>query len=186
MSSRTVVAVVVAALTLASCGGGGGGQAASTTSTTAQAATTTTVPPPVEVLSCNMAPGLMAGDRVSVEFAAGKVSAGDIVYFLAPRPVRKGAFDLLMARAVAVGPARVDSRDGKVTIDGKPEHGEYLKPGTRTLGLGPIDVPAGSIFVMGDNRGNSADSRMYGPVPIADVLYRATGKVDRAPERECS
>ena len=47
------------------------------------------------------------------------------------------------------------------------------------------DVPAGSVYLLGDDRRAAADSRMLGPVAIDRVRYRATGRVDRAPNRFC-
>jgi signal peptidase I len=92
-------------------------------------------------------------------------------------------------RVIAVGGETVQCCDpaGRVTVDGKAlDESKYLPPerdsvleapptpgqcGPRVFG--PVKVPAGQIFVMGDNRGVSQDSRCQGPVPIENVIGRA-------------
>ena len=43
--------------------------------------------------------------------------------------------------------------------------------------FGPVTVPRGAVFVLGDNRSSSIDSRDFGPVPVADVRGRVLAKV---------
>jgi signal peptidase I len=71
---------------------------------------------------------------------------------------------------------------GRLMVNGKPLNETYLFQDDRRP-FGPITVPAGRLFVMGDHRGNSQDSRAYigdqfkGTVPIAQVIGRAFVKV---------
>ncbi|MGH8920016.1 MAG: signal peptidase I, partial [Actinomycetes bacterium] len=53
----------------------------------------------------------------------------------------------------------------------------YLAPGTATSTFGPFRVPAGAIWVMGDNRGNSEDSRVFGAINEHRVVGRAIWRV---------
>lgn len=88
----------------------------------------------------------------------------------------------LIKRAVAVGGDRVRccDRQGRVTVNGTPLDEPYLHPGNRPSDMKfDVRVPRGRIFVMGDHRANSADSRYHlqdkgdGTVPESDVLGRA-------------
>jgi signal peptidase I len=82
----------------------------------------------------------------------------------------------VVARVIGVGGDVVDAVDGRVRIGGDPLTEDYLAEGATTADFGPVEVPEGWIFVMGDNRGNAQDSRFFGPVPEAG----AEGRVVRS------
>jgi signal peptidase I len=71
----------------------------------------------------------------------------------------------------------VQGRDGRVYIDGLVLVEPYLPSGTVTTSFGPVTVPRGDLWVMGDNRGDSIDSRSFGPLPAKTVIGRAIWRV---------
>ena len=104
---------------------------------------------------------------------------GDIVIFKYPRNPDVN----YIKRCVAVEGQTVEIRDKVLYVDGTsvadPPHGKYTDSGTRTPGrdprdnFGPYKVPKGYLFMMGDNRDNSADSRYWGPLARELVLGKA-------------
>ncbi len=95
---------------------------------------------------------------------------GDIVIFDEP-----GGSRTFVKRVVAVGGQTVDVRDGAVYVNGKRlsepyTHGATTEPGDIEL---PYTVPQGSVWLMGDNRPNSTDSRWFGAVPLSTVRGHA-------------
>lgn len=92
----------------------------------------------------------------------GETQPGDIVTFKDPT----GEFPLLIKRVIAVGGQTLDFRDGKVYRDGELLDEPYVHglPTEHQVYATPITIPEGMVFVMGDNRTNSGDSRSFGPV----------------------
>ena len=80
--------------------------------------------------------------------------------------------DLLIKRVIGLPGDRVEIRGGQVFINGKLLNEPYLSQPTYG-DYGPIDVPPLHVFVLGDNRGFSNDSRAFGPIPLDDVVGRA-------------
>ena len=92
--------------------------------------------------------------------------AGDVVVFIYPKERDKD----FIKRIVAVAGQTVEARGNTLLIDGKQvedAHAHYEK--RDHVDFGPYTVPAGHVFVMGDNRDESYDSRFWGPVPIQDI-----------------
>lgn len=92
----------------------------------------------------------------------------------------------LVKRVIGVGGDTIECCDaqGHIVVNGKPLMNEtYIKPGSRTDQVKfKVLVPEGSVFVMGDNRGNSQDSRFHlnlnnGMVPLKDVVGRVVVKI---------
>jgi signal peptidase I len=80
--------------------------------------------------------------------------------------------DLLIKRVIGLPGDRVEIRGGQVFINSKLLDEPYLSQPTYG-DYGPIDVPPLHVFVLGDNRGFSNDSRAFGPILLEDVVGRA-------------
>lgn len=146
--------------------------------------------------SASMRDTLLEGDRVMVNKLAyrfGDPARGEVIVFDSPlQPhddgeslpaaiVRNVAEALgistpdtaLIKRVIAVAGETIEIRNGRVLIDGVAIDEPYLRDGTRMPDFGPVTVPQGEVFVMGDNRNQSEDSRRFGTVPVDDIIGRA-------------
>ncbi|MFH2123156.1 MAG: signal peptidase I [Pseudomonadota bacterium] len=103
---------------------------------------------------------------------------GDVVVFRFPRD---RSLDYIK-RVVAIGGDTIEVRDKQVFLNGKQVENPYAHFTSRDImstaagprdNFGPVTVPDGKIFVMGDNRDNSYDSRFWGFVDLQDVLGKA-------------
>lgn len=80
--------------------------------------------------------------------------------------------ELLIKRVIGLPGEEVDIRDGRVFINGKPLEEPYLNQFTAGQ-MAPQMVPPLHVFVLGDNRGFSNDSRSFGMVDFSDIVGRA-------------
>lgn len=86
--------------------------------------------------------------------------------------VRMPSGEYIIKRVVAVEGDTVEIRDGVFFINGEPEQGSYVNGETQPqneLVVYPVTLRAGQIFVLGDNRGVSIDSRTIGPVATSQT-----------------
>ena len=128
--------------------------------------------------SGSMEPTLMPGDRIVVDklsFHIHRVYRGDIVVFRRP-PAWPKDYQDLVKRVIGMPGETISASGGNVYIDGRLLREPWLHAGVTTANFAPVQVPAGDYFMMGDNRGDSADSRFYGPVPgkdfVGQVVFR--------------
>ncbi|MER5219105.1 MULTISPECIES: signal peptidase I [Streptomyces] len=139
---------------------------------------------PFQIPSGSMEPGLRIGDRVLVNKLAYRFGAepnrGDVVVF--DGTGHFGSADYIK-RVVGVGGDRVVccDRQGRIEVNGRSvDESTFLYPGNKPSEV-PFDVvvPDGTLFVLGDHRGDSSDSRDHlgspggGMVPVGDVIGRA-------------
>lgn len=152
--------------------------------------------------SASMEPQLTSGDRVVVSRLAYDLHEprrGDVIVFHDPAAddvvddrfvvVRLGSDALealgilppptkeLIKRVVALPGEVVEGRGGQVFVDDRPLIEPYLDAHVVTSDFGPYLVPEGHLYVLGDNRGNSQDSRRFDGVPTDRVVGRAIGLV---------
>lgn len=157
---------------------------------------------PYRIPSGSMLPTLQIGDRVLVNRLAHRLGSepevGDVVVFTPPRgadlqppacgvpararracalPTSGRSAQTFVKRVVAVGGDTLAVVGGHVMRNGVRERDPYV------LACGadpacnlntPIRIPRGDVFLMGDNRGNSDDSRFWGPVPVGWVIGEAS------------
>lgn len=122
----------------------------------------------------SMVPTFEINDRVVVDkisYRVGDVHRGSIVVF--ERPTRTaGAIKDLVKRVIAVGGDTVEARNGVVYVNDSAVPEPYLRAPASTQNLAKTTIPNHFLWVMGDNRMNSADSRVFGPIPVGSVVGR--------------
>jgi len=163
---------------------------------------------PFRIPSESMVPTLAVGQRVLVDRVSYRVSdpdRGDVVVFKPPKgadndacgaehsdreacpePTADRSDTNFIKRIVAVGGDRLKIMGGRVFINGRQQDEPYIQPDEACSICNlpeEITIPKGHFFMMGDNRGESADSREWGPIPEkwmigkAFVTYWPPGKI---------
>jgi len=148
--------------------------------------------------SSSMEDTLQINDRVLVNkvvYQIGDISRGDVIVLDDPRggfeqpeesAVGSAARNLLesiglaapqsefIKRVIGLPGDVVQARNGDLLVNGEVQIEPYRKhPNEPIPDFGPISVPEGQLFMMGDNRSASQDSRYFGPIPIDDVVGKA-------------
>lgn len=93
------------------------------------------------------------------------------------QPTEEPSSQTFVKRVVAVGGDEIAFSDGRVVRNGRLQKEPYARPCGQTADCGfpmAITVPRGYVYLLGDNRGASQDSRFWGPVPISWVIGEAT------------
>jgi len=146
--------------------------------------------------SASMRDTLLEGDRVMVNKLAyrfGEPHRGDIIVFASPlEPGDEGESffaavvrhigealgvstpeSALIKRVIAVEGETIEIAGNHVLVDGVEIDEPYLGDNVRMGDFGPMRVPQGHVFVMGDNRNQSEDSRRFGPIAVDRIVGRA-------------
>jgi signal peptidase I len=132
--------------------------------------------------SASMEPTLHVKDRVLVNkvgYHLHGVHRGDIVVFKSPpREIEANpTIKDLIKRVIGLPGDRIQAINGQVFINGKALKEPYLPDGTQTTNLPLQTVPPGQYFMLGDNRGDSGDSRFIGTIPRNLLVGRAFVRV---------
>ena len=156
---------------------------------------------PFYIPSGSMIPTLLVDDRVMVSklsYSLGEPERGDVVVFENPYApddvsesipekvvratlealgIRTSANDDLIKRIIALGGETIEIRDNQIFIDGQVLDEPYLRDGVVMTDFGPRRLAADELFVMGDNRNESSDGRVFGPIPAEDVIGEAVIRI---------
>ncbi len=129
----------------------------------------------------SMVPTLEVGDRVLANkfvYRFGEPQRGDIVVF---EDIEDD--QTLIKRVVGVAGDEIEVRNGTLLVNGEEQEEPYLNENLPFTGsYEPTEVPEEHVFVMGDNRANSADSRMFGPLPVENIEGEAFMRFWPVPE----
>ncbi|MGI9585345.1 MAG: signal peptidase I [Acidimicrobiia bacterium] len=148
--------------------------------------------------SSSMEDTLQIDDRVLVNkvvYLAGDIARGDVIVFDDPRggfeqpdetivgSAVRNLFESIglaapqsefIKRVIGIEGDTVEAKNGELYLNGSTVYEPYLKdPGRPIAAFGPVVVPEDKLFVMGDNRSASQDSRFFGPIPVDDVVGKA-------------
>ena len=124
----------------------------------------------VRVDGFSMNPTLQDGEYILVNklaYKTGKPIRGDIVVFMFPMNPQED----LIKRVIGLPGESVAVHNGIVSIDGTPLNEPYIN--AEPFYDGEWQIPAGQLFVLGDNRNDSRDSHQWGLLPIENVIGRA-------------
>ncbi len=150
--------------------------------------------------SASMHDTLLEGDRVMVNklaFRFGEPGHGDVIVFDSPLEESSDGENIfgailrnigeslglstpdtaLIKRVIALEGDTIEIRDNGVFINGTAIDESYLTRNVRMPNFGPLQIPPDHVFVMGDNRNQSEDSRRFGPIPESSIIGRAFVRV---------
>ncbi|MEG1473501.1 MAG: signal peptidase I [Christensenella sp.] len=124
----------------------------------------------------SMQPTLHTSERLAVEKVSryvGLPARGDIIIVHYP----DGTNNNYVKRAIGLPGETVEVKDSTVYINGEALDEEYTNKEEAYADMQPVVVPQNSIFVMGDNRANSMDSRMVGPIKHEWIVGHAVAVI---------
>ncbi len=131
----------------------------------------------IRIPTDSMTPTISPGDHLLLDRRAGAGAAvGDVV--VVHDPLGDG---LIVKRVVAVGGDTIGFEDGILVRNGRPVDEPYTTDFLDGVYYGPDAVPPGQLYLLGDNRFDSEDSRNFGPVPADTVVGHVAGRLFPSP-----
>lgn len=153
---------------------------------------------PFYIPSVSMEHTLEVNDRVMVSklsYRFGDIERGDVVVFetgpdqdlslpeaavqavLDALGIRSSPNEDLIKRVIALGGDTVEIADNHLLVNGEALTEPYLNDGAMMADMPERTIPEGQIWVMGDNRNESSDSRVFGPVDVDHVVGHAVVRI---------
>jgi signal peptidase I len=129
-----------------------------------------------QIPGANMEPAVLPGDRVAADMTRPRTSRprrGELVLYGTPDEP-----DPRLCRVIGLPGEQIEIREKVVHIQGKPLTDPWGRltdgtlqadPGSPRDNLPPVEIPADAVFLLGDNRDFSYDSRFFGPVPLSNI-----------------
>lgn len=130
---------------------------------------------PHQIKGASMDPTFHNGEYIltsKISYKFESIKRGDVVVFAS----LKNAYIDFIKRIIGLPGDQVKVADGEVSVNGIQLQENYISAKTTVFAGGfmqndvEITVPEGEVFVMGDNRPRSSDSREFGPVPISNII----------------
>ncbi len=127
---------------------------------------------PFTIHQISMRTTLEEGDRILLSrltYHFRDPQSGDVIVFQSPVNQEED----LVKRVVAVAGDTVEIKDGRLYVNGVTQEEPYV---LESPFEGPdleTTIPSGQVFVMGDNRNNSGDSRLFGPIDVDSIIGKA-------------
>ena len=128
---------------------------------------------PFAIPSPSMENTLLEGDRVLVNrlvYHFHPPRRGDVIVF---HPPGRPGSDPFIKRVVAVGGDTIAVHDGMLYLNGVAQDESYVKGYPIEGDYPETEIAGGYVWAMGDNRNNSGDSRVFGPVPLKSIMGEA-------------
>ena len=134
-----------------------------------------------KIPSKSMQPILIPGDVITVSslsYIQKKPQRNDVIIFYLTEKNKLEKRVQYIKRVVAIGGDSIQLKNGKLFINQNSVNENYVSQSNNktpySLKMTQITVPENHVFVLGDNRDNSADSRMFGTIPVGDVFAKAS------------
>jgi signal peptidase I len=137
---------------------------------------------PRYIPSASMVPTLQLGDRLVVEKISYQLHPPerfDIAVFKVPPQLQQDGYSsdqAFIKRVIGIPGDRIAIQKGKVYLNEQPLSESYIVEVPKIEDMPTVTVPANQLFMMGDNRNNSNDSRYWGFLPLENVIGKAVFK----------
>ena len=129
---------------------------------------------PFYIPSESMVPTLKVNDYIIVNefiYRFKKPQRGDVIVFHPPKSANADDKEYIK-RIIAVAGDTIEVKNGKVILNGAVQNEPYINAPC-DYNMSEFTVPEGNLFMLGDNRPNSGDSHIWGPLPVKNIVGKA-------------